>query len=152
MQEGDIYECQKPALIYFFSNPGLQGYFSTMLRSSSSGFPPLFPLMKHSLSLRKASRSNPRLTFSNCIQSDVTLVSFCLTTFPKKTIVFYCPTAKVPKNQNANFEQTVLRSFKHFATPYCLLVTSTSANVKEFQEFISSFTTINKATPVIAAK
>ena len=39
-----------------------------------------------------------------------------------------------------------------YAKPYCLLGTSTSTNVEEFQEFISSFTTINKATPIIAAK
>ena len=38
-------------------------------------------LPTHSPSLRKAYLSNPRPTFSNCIQSDFTMVLFCLMTF-----------------------------------------------------------------------
>ena len=46
----------------------------------------------HSPSLWQASRSNPRHNFSNCMQNDVTLVSFCLTTFHKRNncILLHC--------------------------------------------------------------
>ena len=53
-------------------------------RTWVSYFPPLFRLTMHSPSLQKASCSNPRPTFSNCVQSDVTSVLFCLMTFCKK--------------------------------------------------------------------
>ena len=43
-----------------------------------------FRLTKHSPSLRKASCSNPRPIFSNCMQNDITLVRHCLTSFRKK--------------------------------------------------------------------
>ena len=46
--------------------------------------------IKHSLSLWKASRNNPGPTFSNCMKRDVTTVLFWLTSFRKKTIVYYC--------------------------------------------------------------
>ena len=46
--------------------------------------PPLFQLTKHSPSPQKASRSSPHPTFSDWMKRDVTLASFCLTTFCKK--------------------------------------------------------------------
>ena len=49
-------------------------------------FHPLFQLTTHSPSLQKASCSNACLTFSNCIQNDVTSVLFCQTTFRKKIV------------------------------------------------------------------
>ena len=49
----------------------------------------LFRLTKHFPSLRKASRSNPLPIFLNCMRNDVTSVHRCLTTFRKKTIVYY---------------------------------------------------------------
>ena len=49
-------------------------------------FPPLFQLTTHSHFLQKSFRSNPLPSFSNCIQSDVMLVLFCLTTFHKKQL------------------------------------------------------------------
>ena len=52
-------------------------------------FPFLFQITTHSPSLWKASRSNPCPIFSNSTQNDVTSVSVCLTTFYKKSIVYY---------------------------------------------------------------
>ena len=49
-------------------------------------FPPLFQLTKHSPSLRKASRSNPYPSFSNCRRNDVTQVRRCLTSFRQKQL------------------------------------------------------------------
>ena len=49
-------------------------------------FPPLFRLTIHSPSLQKASRSNLHPIFSNCMQSDITQVPFCLTIFSKKQL------------------------------------------------------------------
>ena len=60
--------------------------FTSVFQDQSFLFnPPLFYLAEHSLSLRKASHSNPRPTFFNCMKSDIPSVSFCLTTFRKKT-------------------------------------------------------------------
>ena len=44
---------------------------------------------KHSPSVRKASCSNPCPLFPNCMQNDIMLVCRCLTSFHKKTIVYY---------------------------------------------------------------
>ena len=49
-----------------------------------SYLPPLFQLTKHSPSLQKASHSNPRPIFSNCMQNDVTLVPFLPDDFLQK--------------------------------------------------------------------
>ena len=50
-----------------------------------SYFPPLFWLTKQPPPpLRKASCSNPRPIFSNCMRNDFTLVRRCLTSFRKK--------------------------------------------------------------------
>ena len=51
--------------------------------------PPLFKLTQHFPSPLKTSHSNPHPTFSNCTKRDVLSVSFFLTTFRKKTIVYY---------------------------------------------------------------
>ena len=51
-----------------------------------SYFPLLFWLTKHSPSLRKTSRSNPRPIFSNCMRNNVTSVHHCLTSFIKKQL------------------------------------------------------------------
>ena len=55
-------------------------------------YPPLFLLTTNSLSLRKASHSNPHPTFSNCMQNNVTSVPVCLTTFCKKQLYTTCLT------------------------------------------------------------
>ena len=52
-------------------------------------FPLRFNQTTHSASLRKASRSNPRPHFSNCMQNDVTSVHRCWSIFAKKTIAYY---------------------------------------------------------------
>ena len=80
--------------------------FSISTKSCMSTVEQLFPLMKHSLSLRKASRSIPRPTFSNCIQSDVTWVSFCLTTFRQKKL--YTTSTASMKKEVKSLEKTEL--------------------------------------------
>ena len=52
---------------------------------SNNIFPLLFRQTKHSPSLRKASRINPRLLFSNWMPNYVMSVRRCLTSFCKKT-------------------------------------------------------------------
>ena len=54
-----------------------------------SYFPPLFRLTKHSPSLQKASCSNPRPYFSNCMQNVITSVRQWLKSFPQKTVYYY---------------------------------------------------------------
>ena len=60
--------------------------FTAFSRTDPFLFPPLFRLAMHSPFLRKASLGNPYPTFSNCMQSDVMSVPFCLTTFRKKQL------------------------------------------------------------------
>ena len=72
-------------------------------------FHPLFWLTTYSPSLGKASCSNPHPSFSNCIQSDVTLVRRCLTTFRKKTIVYYLHSSPVQIDNNSTFTSFVLQ-------------------------------------------
>ena len=86
-------ECSVASCVFGFLRFHLSLFssvFTEFSRTDPFLFPPLFKLTTRSPSVWKAHRSNPRPNFLNCMQNEVTLVSFCLTTFhKKKTIEYY---------------------------------------------------------------
>ena len=102
----------------------------------------LFWLAKHSPSLWRASCSNPRPYFSNCLQNDVMSVHRCLTTFRKKTIVYYCLIARYSTNKSTCFSNLFLshqlyirHSSGHSCLCFCLILQWVTSKEKNFLEW-----------------
>ena len=92
-REGECFVSQKRGGGGRKDQSSIASVFTEFSRTDPFFFPPLYWLTKYSPSLQKAYLSNPRPTFSNCMKNNVTLMSFCLTTFCKKKQLYTTVTA-----------------------------------------------------------
>ena len=73
--------------------------------------PPRFQPTVHSPSLRKASRSNPRPHFSNCMRNDVTWVRRCWTSLKHIYTVLHTTTKPQGVRENRVNEQDLICTY-----------------------------------------
>ena len=73
-------------------------------------FPPRFKQTTHSPSLQKASRNNPRPHFLNWMKNDVTSVRLCLSSFCKKTIVYYYTVNSIHQIETISFKGPLVQA------------------------------------------
>ena len=85
-QKFNILLYTSPAFVFITQSTTM---FTCVFQDRYFLFSPLFQPTKHFPSLWKVSRSNPHPPLSNCMRNDVMLVLHCLTSFRKKTFVYY---------------------------------------------------------------